>query len=71
MSAIRITKRQRTNKGRRFTVTSASDARRRYIVLRASGRRGGIVWKCSCPRYIFCRERCKHIAAVQGREGGQ
>jgi hypothetical protein len=55
---------------RRDVVSSASDARRRYIVTVSSPRKA----KCSCPRWIFGvktptgrrRIDCKHILALRG-----
>jgi predicted nucleic acid-binding Zn finger protein len=71
MNAILIQKRETVN---RFIVNSATDGRRRYVVLRQSQHN----WKCSCPRWIFgvkqadgSRRRlpCKHIFAVKAMVG--
>jgi predicted nucleic acid-binding Zn finger protein len=40
-----------------YLVPSQSDPNRSYVV---SKKRDG-TWACSCPRWIFKREDCKHI----------
>lgn len=55
-------KSQRTEGAIRFTVNSASDARKHYIVQKA-----GKQWQCSCKHWIFSRAKCKHIKAVEGK----
>ncbi len=67
---IRIVSSTTQHGERRMVVTSATDARRRYIVTRRTSGR----WLCSCKRWIFGvkqpdgsrrRENCKHIRAIK------
>jgi predicted nucleic acid-binding Zn finger protein len=68
--AIRILRRKTEPTAKKFTVNSATDSRRQYIVTRKTARR----WMCSCPRWIFGvkqpdgsrrRVNCKHILSVR------
>ncbi len=44
-----------------YECPSASDPTRTYVVSKSyTG-----TWGCSCPRWIFARENCKHIKQVQ------
>lgn len=63
---IRILSAKTIEHTKRFVVSSATDSRRHYVVVRQSERK----WKCSCPRWIFGvkqpdgsrrRDFCKHI----------
>jgi hypothetical protein len=46
----------------RWEVASFSDPDKKYIV--AVDRNGGFA--CSCPRWVYKREECKHIKFVKG-----
>lgn len=63
MAEIQILKTEQGRKPNRFryTVNSASDARRHYVVTHDGNSRR---WLCSCPAWIFRRIRCKHIKTV-------
>jgi hypothetical protein len=48
----------------RYTVPSESSDRK-YTV----GKKDDGTWGCTCPRYKFHHEECKHIQAVQAHPG--
>jgi hypothetical protein len=73
--AMKILSRERRGTETRFKVTSESDARKHYVVLRVSERK----WKCACKSWIIPKKlvigrrvirrrvNCKHIRFVAGR----
>jgi len=68
---MRILKTRTQHGIRTFTVSSMTDARRRYTVTRKTARK----WACSCPAWIYprcqncgkTRRRCKCKAPAIGR----
>lgn len=65
MPIIELTQHARLGKWTRFfEVPSESRSNLAYIVSMGEGEGN---WGCSCPRWIYRREDCKHIKAVQTR----
>jgi hypothetical protein len=63
IKSIKVLNRETNGTAKRFTVTSATDARRHYIVTRRRS-----TWMCSCPFYKFHavpKPMCKHMKAVR------
>ena len=49
-------------KGNRFTVSSFTDPKKKYVVVKQGAR-----YACSCPAWIYSKRRqdCKHIEKIR------
>jgi bifunctional non-homologous end joining protein LigD len=67
-NAMKVLSREVTENGTRYKVSSASDARKNYVVVNR-----GKTWMCGCPAWTrrldenHNRIPCKHIHLVQGK----